>query len=234
MKLFDVASGDMYPAGADLATQDIEFSSTPAIELADAKTTREIFSLRCAHAGDDQANLDRELEKRSDTDLQKARDQVPNTPLQGLTWHGQTAYRFGNWMCKYRLVPESEEQKRAAGEELGDKGNDKQRLGYEGMLSDSLATFHRAGEAEWIFRSNSSSSPRSNPSRTAANPGTTPSFPGRRSRGCVPQSRRAGTTGLIISGRIVCLSIRGWAYARWSRSAVRTACGGACTHAAAR
>lgn len=152
MKLFDVTSGDMYPAGADLPTQDIEFNSTPAIELADAKTTREIFTLRRAHAGDDQANLDRELEKRSGAELQKARDQVPNTPLQGLNWYGQTAYRYGDWVCKYRLVPESEVQKRSAEEELGSSNNDKQKPGYEGMLSDSLVTFHRNNDAEWIFQ----------------------------------------------------------------------------------
>lgn len=156
MKLFDVTtSGDMFPAGADLPTQDIEFNSTPAIELADAKTTREIFALRRAHAGDAQANLDRELEKRPDAELQKARDKVPNTPLHGLTWYGQTAYRFGDWVCKYRLVPESEAQKRASGEELGNRNNstdEKQKAGHEGMHSASLATFHLNNAASWLFQ----------------------------------------------------------------------------------
>ena len=42
MKIFGVL-GEMFPDGADCPTQDIEFNSTPALDLADAKTTKEII-----------------------------------------------------------------------------------------------------------------------------------------------------------------------------------------------
>lgn len=45
MKVFNV-EGEMFDAGKDLPTQDIEVNSTPAIDLADAKTTREVLELR--------------------------------------------------------------------------------------------------------------------------------------------------------------------------------------------
>jgi hypothetical protein len=80
MKVFNV-QGEMFDAGKDFPTQDIEFNSTPAIELADAKTTREIFQIRLKY-GDDKKELYKHLEARYDTDLQKARDEVRNTHLQ--------------------------------------------------------------------------------------------------------------------------------------------------------
>jgi len=45
MKVFNV-KGDMFDVGKDYPTQDIEFNSTPALDLATAKVTREIIDLR--------------------------------------------------------------------------------------------------------------------------------------------------------------------------------------------
>ena len=80
MKVFNV-QGEMFDAGKDFPTQDIEFNSTPAIELADAKATREIFQIRLKYGGD-KKELYKHLEARDDTDLQKARDEVRNTHLE--------------------------------------------------------------------------------------------------------------------------------------------------------
>lgn len=80
MKVFNVP-GEMFEAGKDFDTQDIEFNSTPALDLADAKTTKEIIDLRINY-GSDQKELYKHLEARNDTDLQKARDQVRNTHLE--------------------------------------------------------------------------------------------------------------------------------------------------------
>lgn len=80
MKVFDV-HGEMFDAGKDFPTQDIEFNSTPAIELADAKTAKEIFELRLKY-GEDKKELYKHLEARDDTELQKARDEVPNPHLE--------------------------------------------------------------------------------------------------------------------------------------------------------
>jgi hypothetical protein len=80
MKVFNV-QGEMFDAGKDFPTQDIEFNSTPAIELADAKTTKEIFQIRLKYGGN-KKKLYKHLEARDDTDLQKARDEVRNTHLE--------------------------------------------------------------------------------------------------------------------------------------------------------
>ena len=45
MKVFDV-HGDFFDESKDIPTQDIEFNSTPALDLANARVTREIIDLR--------------------------------------------------------------------------------------------------------------------------------------------------------------------------------------------
>jgi len=95
----------------DYLTQDIEFNSAPVIELADAKTTREIFELWTKYGGD-KKELYKHLEARNDTDLQKARDQIPNKHLESTRQYSQTAYRFGEYVIRYCLVPSGETQKK--------------------------------------------------------------------------------------------------------------------------
>ena len=65
MKVFDV-HGDMFEDGKDYPTQDIEFNSTPALDLANAKTTREIVDLRIKY-GSNQLELYKHLDARDDT-----------------------------------------------------------------------------------------------------------------------------------------------------------------------
>jgi hypothetical protein len=45
MKVFGV-HGDFFDEGKDIPTQDIEFNSTPAPDLANARVTQEIVDLR--------------------------------------------------------------------------------------------------------------------------------------------------------------------------------------------
>lgn len=45
MKVFDV-HGDFFDERRDIPTQDIEFNSTPALDLANTRVTREIIDLR--------------------------------------------------------------------------------------------------------------------------------------------------------------------------------------------
>jgi hypothetical protein len=66
MKVFNV-KGDMFEVGKGIPTQDIEFNSTPALEIADAKTTKEILGLRVKY-GEDKKALYNRLEARGDTD----------------------------------------------------------------------------------------------------------------------------------------------------------------------
>ncbi|KAI9652750.1 MAG: hypothetical protein M1821_007824 [Bathelium mastoideum] len=143
MKIFNV-HGDMFDAGKDFPTQDIEFNSTPALDLANAKVTKEIIGLRIAH-GHDKDRLYEELEKRDDTDLQKARDGVRNTHLESTRQYSQTAYRFGNYVIKYCLVPSSETQRRLYEETVRpEHGSD--------ILHRWLQNFHKQHEAQYLFQ----------------------------------------------------------------------------------
>src|SRR3954452_1323313 len=110
MKLFH-AHGDFFDEGKDIPTQDIEFNSTPAVDLANVRVTREIINLRIKY-GYNQSELYKHLEARNDTDLQKLRDQVRNTHLESPRQYSQTAYRFGDYTMKYCLVPNYETQKK--------------------------------------------------------------------------------------------------------------------------
>lgn len=149
IKLFNV-KGDFLPTGADGAhphTQDIEFNSTPAIELADAKTTREIFNIRMGLGTLlDTKEMNQELEKRKDTELQKGRFQVPNPHLASLRQYSQTAYRFGDYVFKYCLVPNTATQ-----EKLAD-----QTIRPDTDATDQhhkwLQNFHQNHDAEYLFQ----------------------------------------------------------------------------------
>ncbi|KAF2233786.1 heme-dependent catalase [Viridothelium virens] len=143
MKIFNV-HGDMFDVGKDFPTQDIEFNSTPALDLANAKVTREIIGLRIAH-GNDKAKLYEELEKRDDTELQQARDGVRNTHLESTRQYSQTAYRFGDYVIKYCLVPSSETQRKLYEETVRpEHGSD--------ILHRWLQNFHQQHEAEYLFQ----------------------------------------------------------------------------------
>jgi hypothetical protein len=110
MKVFDV-HGEFFDAGKDIPTQDIEFNSTPALDLATARVIREIIDLRIKY-GNNQPELYKHLEARPDTDLQKFRDQVHNTHMESTGQYSQTAYRFGDYVMKFCLVPNSETQRK--------------------------------------------------------------------------------------------------------------------------
>lgn len=142
MKIFNV-EGEMFPDGKGIPTCDIEFNSTPAIDLADARTTKEIIDLRIKYGGNKE-ELYKHLEKRADCPLQKARDSVYNTHLESTNQYSQTAYRFGDYIMKYRLVPESETQKALHKEQTqASHGPD--------IMHRWLQDFHKKNEARYSF-----------------------------------------------------------------------------------
>ncbi|TGO57646.1 hypothetical protein BCON_0063g00030 [Botryotinia convoluta] len=143
MKVFNV-DGERFD-GKELSTQDIEFNSTPALDLADAKTTKEIIDLRIKYGGD-KAELYKHLEARKDTALQKARDEVRNTHLESTRQYSQTAYRFGDYVVKYCLVPSSETQKKLYEETV------KPDAHPDNILSEWLKEFHTNHDAEYLFQ----------------------------------------------------------------------------------
>jgi len=143
IKVFDV-HGEFFDAGKDIPTQDIEFNSTPALDLANAKVTREIIDLRIKY-GNDQPELYKHLEARDDTDLQKFRDSVRNTHLESTRQYSQTAYRYGDYVMKYCLVPNSETQKKLYDETV------KPESGPD-ILHRWLQNFHKEHDAEYLFQ----------------------------------------------------------------------------------
>lgn len=144
MKVFGV-EGEMFDDGKECPTQDIEFNSTPALDLADAKTTREIIDLRIKY-GNNQSELYKHLEARKDTDLQKFRDTVRNTHLESIRQYSQTAYRFGEYVAKYSLIPSTETQKKLYEETV--KPNEHE----SDILSKWLSNFHEAHDAEYLLQ----------------------------------------------------------------------------------
>lgn len=144
MKLFGV-KGEMFDAGADTPTQDIEFNSTPALDLATAKVTREIVDLRMCHGLYGEA-IEKEVKKRDDAELQMGRYQVRQTHLSSTRQYSQTAYRFGEYVCKYCLVPSTETQKKMFDELIIPDKHDRD------VLHKWLGDFHRTHDAEYLFQ----------------------------------------------------------------------------------
>lgn len=143
MKVFDV-HGEFFDEGKDIPTQDIEFNSTPALDLANARTTREIIDLRLKYLADP-PEMAKRLEARDDTELQTAREKVRNTHLESTRQYSQTAYRFGDFVMKYSLVPNSNTQKKLYDETVQPEHGD-------GILRRWLQNFHRDHEAEYLFQ----------------------------------------------------------------------------------
>ena len=142
MKVFNVP-GEMFDSSK--TAQDIEFNSTPALDLADAKTTKEIIDLRIKYGGN-QPELYKRLEARKDTDLQKFRDSVRNTHLESTRQYSQTAYRFGDYVAKYCLVPSSETQKKLYEETV------KPDEPHSDILSQWLKNFHAEHDASYLLQ----------------------------------------------------------------------------------
>ncbi|RFU25050.1 hypothetical protein B7463_g11282, partial [Scytalidium lignicola] len=143
MKVFDV-HGEFFDEGKDIPTQDIEFNSTPALDLADAKTAREIVELRIKYA-DNPVELYKQLEMRKDASLQKFRYQVHNTHMESTRQYSQTAYRYGDYVIKYSLVPNTETQKKLYEETT--RATDGPDI-FHRWLQD----FHREHDAEYLFQ----------------------------------------------------------------------------------
>ncbi|CAF9934240.1 MAG: hypothetical protein ALECFALPRED_005893 [Alectoria fallacina] len=142
MKVFNVP-GEKFDSTK--TAQDIEFNSTPALDLADAKTTKEIIDLRINYGGN-KPELYKKLEARPDTDLQKFRDSVRNTHLESTRQYSQTAYRFGDYVAKYCLVPSSETQKKLYEETVKPDEHEPD------ILSQWLKNFHEEHDAEYLLQ----------------------------------------------------------------------------------
>ncbi|KAJ3958156.1 hypothetical protein N0V92_005257 [Colletotrichum tropicale] len=139
-----IVKGKFIVQSKECPTQDIEFNSAPAIELADAKTTKEIFQLRLKY-GDDRKELYKHLNARQNSELQTARDKLRYSHLESTRQYSQTAYRFGDYVMKYSLVPSSERQRRLYEETVKPEHD-------EDILQTWLQNFHANHGAEYLFQ----------------------------------------------------------------------------------
>ncbi|KAL7782547.1 heme-dependent catalase [Trichoderma afarasin] len=143
IKLFGV-EGEMFQEGRDSPTQDIEFNSTPILDLANAKTAKEIIALRLKH-GADLVGLYKDFDARPDAELHKSQDQIRSTHLESTRQYSQTAYRFGDYIMKYSLVPSSEMQRELYKQTV-------QSSDTQDVLRHWLRDFHLHNEAEYEFQ----------------------------------------------------------------------------------
>lgn len=109
MKIFDVSGSFLSETGTRTHTHDLTFNNAPLLELRDLPTTVEIFTIRERHFRHPE-NIGPELEKRSDTSLQKAPMGLPNHHFLGYTMYSQSAFRWGPYIAKYALFPTGEFQ----------------------------------------------------------------------------------------------------------------------------
>ncbi|UZJ56125.1 hypothetical protein CBS101457_005445 [Exobasidium rhododendri] len=103
MKIFNVEGAKLRPDGKDPKTQDIEFNSSPILELGNATTCRDIIALRLKHG--DPTELSGALKKRQDFHIQDARNQGANQHVFVQHQYSQSAFRYGDYIAKFRIVP---------------------------------------------------------------------------------------------------------------------------------
>lgn len=104
LKVFQVEGEKMRPDGRDPKTHDLEFNSSPILELGNARTCRDIIALRLQHGGCPAA-LDGALKQRDDYDVQDARNHIPAVNLLAQRQYSQSALRYGDYIAKFALVP---------------------------------------------------------------------------------------------------------------------------------
>lgn len=119
LKIFNVEGDKLRPDGKDPKTMDFEFNSSPILELANAPICKEIIRLRMKHGGCP-ADLDAALKQRDDYKVQDARNHVPLVSLVSQRQYSQSAFRYGDYVAKFALVPAAPQQLQDKDKELQD------------------------------------------------------------------------------------------------------------------
>ncbi|PWN91917.1 heme-dependent catalase [Acaromyces ingoldii] len=142
MKVFNVEGTKLRPDGKDPKTQDFEFNSAAALELANAETCRDIIGLRLKHA-DPQA-LTNALKQRPDFEAQDARNHVPLQHVFCQRQYSQSAFRYGDYVAKFLLVPsKGSEQEAFTDRRLGEQDSETVALrqGLKDFIEQKEAKF---------------------------------------------------------------------------------------------
>jgi len=146
MKVFNVEGSKFRQDidGKDPKTQDIEFNSASILELANAKTTYDIVALRMKYGAQPHI-LSQQLDKRPDGAIQQKRNHLPNTHIISQTMWSQSAYRYGDYVVKYRVIPNTEAMKKAGEQFVTEESPTNQ-------LRDWLTDFMKNNDAEYLFQ----------------------------------------------------------------------------------
>ena len=110
MRVFDVHGSHLDPIGDETKTQDFTFNNAPVLELRDVKTTVEIFSVREKYFMEGEKGKEKIgqiVGKRQDGTLQLAPTKLPNRHFMSYTFYSQSAFRWGDYVCKYAIVPDT-------------------------------------------------------------------------------------------------------------------------------
>lgn len=143
LKVFGVEGKTLRSDGKDPQTQDLEFNSAPFLELGSAKVCRDIIGLRLKHGGCP-ADLTAALKKRDDFEVQDARNHAPNRHVFALRQYSQSAFRYGDYVAKFALVPAPDSANIAYADELiaeNDSPTSALRQGLTKFLEKNAADF---------------------------------------------------------------------------------------------
>ncbi|MES1924625.1 catalase family protein [Salinisphaera sp. T31B1] len=158
MKVFGVPGDKM--AGDGRTTHDFLFNNCPILPLAEVTTYREIQALR-AHYVDDPDGLADAIAARDDAELQTLFERLPNIHLLGNAYYSQSAFRYGDYVVKYGLFPNTDAQRALAEREID--ADDP-----PGVLTEWLRDYLAAAEAGFDFRVQLQTDPRTMPIEDAS------------------------------------------------------------------
>jgi hypothetical protein len=143
LKIFNVPGKKLRPDGKDPQTQDIEFNSSPVLELGNATTCRDIIALRLEH-GHDPSKLDAELKKRKDYEIQDGRNHGPLQQIFVIRQYSQSGFRYGDYIAKFAIVPSPDSPQMKYKENLlteKDDPNKALRVGLVNFIHENTAKY---------------------------------------------------------------------------------------------
>lgn len=137
------------------STMDWTFNNAPALELRNVDTYLEIEEIRSKHWDNDLA-LKAALGTRTDAMLQLAPTMLPNENIVSHEMHTQAAFKYGDYIAKLALVPNTESQKALSSQKIGKNDPD-----Y--ILSEMLSEHFRTKETTYDFVVQLMTDPKSQP-----------------------------------------------------------------------
>lgn len=110
IKVFGVDGEKIW--GDDKRTQDFTMNNYPILELRDPKTTYDIAD-SLEKNWDNLPQFAKEQSERVDADVATLGGQLPRQHMYAMPQYSQSAYRYGDYVCKFGVFPLGEKQKAA-------------------------------------------------------------------------------------------------------------------------